>query len=85
MSLNPYNSDTHCSRTIGPYAEYCDSPTTTTSDFSHTAVANLITQRNAIQMLHDRMRILLEYVSAVINSEISTVSFSLGTRKLMWD
>jgi hypothetical protein len=35
-----------------------------------TVVASLTTQRNAVQMLHDRMNILLQYVSAVINSEL---------------
>lgn len=32
-------------------------------------VSNLTTQRNAIRMLHERIVVLLQYVTAVVNSQ----------------
>jgi hypothetical protein len=43
-------------------------------------VGNLSTQRNAIRMLYDRILILVAYVEAVINSELSAVDFALMCR-----
>lgn len=43
-------------------------------------VGNLSTQRNAIRMLYDRILILVAYVEAVINSELSVVDFALMRR-----
>lgn len=40
-----------------------------TSMLIHIAVANLVTQRNAIRMLYDRLAVLLRYVSAVTQGQ----------------
>lgn len=37
-------------------------------------IASLMTQRDAIRMLHDRMRVLLEYVSGVVQGEFPIYS-----------
>jgi len=38
------------------------------TECSFTVVSNLTTQRNAIQMLHERITVLLQYVIGVVNS-----------------
>jgi len=56
------------SDSAGEPSRLCDE----VADFA--VVSNLTTQRNAIQMLHERITVLLQYVIGVVNSEFSCIA-----------